>query len=44
MEGEALAALIKLSGKEKNDYGVTKGKLVKIMMPLEFVLLEEFQK
>ena len=44
LEGEALAVWMELSGKEKSDYGVTKGKLIKKMVPLEFVWLEEFQK
>ena len=44
LEGEAVAAWMELSDKEKSDYGVTKGKLIKKMVPLEFVSLEEFQK
>ena len=44
LEGKALAAWMELSNGEKSNYGVTKGKLIKKMVPLEFVLLEEFQK
>ena len=44
LEGEALAAWTELSDEEKSNYGVTKGKLIKKMAPLEFVSLEEFQK
>ena len=44
LEGEALAAWMELTNEEKNYYGVTKGKLIKKMVPLEFVSLKEFQK
>ena len=44
LEGKALAAWMELSNREKSNYGVTKGKLIKKRVPLEFVSLEEFQK
>ena len=44
LEGEALAAWMELTNEEKSNYSATKGKLIKKMVPLEFVSLEEFQK
>ena len=44
LEGEALAAWMELTVDEKKDFGVVKPKLIKKLAPLEFVLLEEFQK
>ena len=44
LEGEALAAWMELTDEEKNDYSVTKSKLIRKMAPLKFVSLEEFQK
>ena len=44
LEGEALAVWMELTDGEKNDYSVTKSKLIRKMVPLEFVSLKEFQK
>ena len=44
LEGEALAVWIGLTNVEKNNYNVIKDKVIKKMVPLEFVSLEEFQK
>ena len=44
LEGKALAAWMELTEDEKKDFGVVKSKLIIKLAPLQFVLLEEFQK
>lgn len=44
LKGESLATWVELNDNEKKDFDVAKAKLIKILTPLKFVSLEEFQK
>ena len=44
LEGEVLVNWMELTDEEKMDYKVAKEELIRKMMPMGFVFLEEFQK
>ena len=44
LEGEALAIWLELSEEEQDDYASAKEALVKAMMPMEFVSLDDFHR
>ena len=44
LEGEALAMWLELSEEEQDDYASVKEALVKAMMPMEFVSLDDFHR
>lgn len=44
LKGEVLTNWMELTDNEKEDYKVTKERLIKHKAPMEFVSLEEFQK
>ena len=44
LEGEALAVWLELSEEEQGNYASAKGVLVRTMMPMEFVSLDDFHR
>ena len=44
LEGEALAVWLELSDDDKKDYKKAKEHLLKSMMPMEFISLDEFHQ